>query len=413
MDQAFIDALREGIGDQGGFLVRPPATYRWPEEVLEMVTQGQVEPALIVPASGALRDIVLAVEEDYRLPPEDTRRNSEIDQRGIEAIAWYISFHTSPAAWGIYIADDGVEAFAQHAFGSLPGLSDGEKLRLALQVVIDHERFHYWTDVACAQIEFASWRPIYLPYLLNHPDLSSSVCQLEEALANSRAWRTVKAREARMALETHLRYQPPGYRDWNRYRSPNAYALGRRQLGADIHSAPASPAAPAPPRVLPPAGALSKEERRAVTKQLLASANAKRLNPAVAPVRWRAAPYEWFFDEHRAGAGKAQIPIRSIPSRHRERVRPFLVPHARPIVVQESPRFVAQLRKLAKEIQQKWEHKTKPSLETGDWNGLKFDKKAGSKDVWRCRVGLRHRAEFQHLGGIKYEALRIGSRESL
>jgi len=28
-------------------------------------------------------------------------------------------------------------------------------------------------------------------------------------------------------------------------------------------------------------------------------------------------------------------------------------------------------------------------------------------------VGLRHRAEFQHLGGIKYEALRIGSRESL
>ena len=60
-----------------------------------------------------------------------------------------------------------------------------------------------------------------------------------------------------------------------------------------------------------------------------------------------------------------------------------------------------------------WEHKTKPSLETGRWNGLKFDKKAGSKDVWRCRVGLHHRAEFRYLGGNKYEALRIGSRESL
>jgi hypothetical protein len=407
VEQAFIDALADGLGTEG-FLERPPNTYRVPVEVIDVIGRIAQEPdsdPLNIPASGDLESIDLDIGTDYRLPPDDPQLSEAIEQSGVEAIAWYVSFHVSRAGWGIYVAEDSVEAFARRTFGSLHGLLDADKLRLGFQVVLDHELFHYWTDVACAQMEFATRQPIYVPYLRGHPNISSPVCQTEEALANARAWRRVKAPDAKMALGTEMRREPPGYRDWARYRSPKANNLGKRRLGADIHTTASPP--PSPP-VLPAAPVHWQDVDKA-----LADLFAKSPSPPAAPVHWQAAPYEWFFDEHRVGAGQALVPVRPVRWERWGRRRPFLVPYARPISIRESRRFTAQLQRLPNEIQQMWKQKTKPSLESGHWDGLKFKKKTGSKDIWRCRVGGHYRAELTRVAGDVYEALRIGSRESL
>jgi hypothetical protein len=282
----------------------------------------------------------------------------------MEAIAWYISFHIDPSIWGIYVWDEALEAFAANTFRTLTGFSDAEKLLVAWQFLIDHELFHYWTDVASAQMEFAAKRAVYIPYVRTHPDLSSPVCQKEEALANARAWRRLPSAEAKACAAAGMRRQPPGYRFWTEYRAPKPFTLGKRELGLCIH--------------------------------------------ATTGFHWAVAPFDWFFDERRSGAGTGTIPFRWVRS-PRHSGKPYLLSYARPIEVVEDAKFLGKLRRLPANVQWTWRNKTKPALESGHWSGTDF-KKIG-RDLYRCRVGYSYRTHFTRIKSDSFMAKEIKPRE--
>lgn len=124
--------------------------------MLGLIESGRDAGAVMVPATGGPLNVFVDVPADYELPPVQSEHSNAIDLAGFEAIAWYVSFHVSKYGWGIYVAEDVLETYARRAFGGFTALSDREKLALGLQTVLDHELFHYWTDVACAQLEFAA-----------------------------------------------------------------------------------------------------------------------------------------------------------------------------------------------------------------------------------------------------------------
>lgn len=97
---------------------------------------------------------------------EDIRENDNeevwgsIYKNGLEAIAWYKSFHYSNY-WGIYISYSGLLRFAQK-FNKL--IKDEEiAIDLAWNALMAHEAVHYAVDVACAKVEVITQQPIYIP----------------------------------------------------------------------------------------------------------------------------------------------------------------------------------------------------------------------------------------------------------
>ena len=314
-------------------------------------------------------DVFLPNELDsaFRLPrvqPQDAEAHNRL---GVEAIACYVSFHYSARSWGIYISYRRLAAIASIAFRSIPRLTDADRLGLALSFVMDHERFHYWTDVAAAHMELASRRPIYVPYLRAHPDVhTSSLAQLEEALANVRAYRRLTDRDVKDAAWRFMAGQPVGYRDWHNYRYSAEQLQARRELGLGIHAS----AMPSWPRIV---------------------------------------PFEWFFDEHRTGASSGAIPLRWIGAPQSGWA--FLGSYARPVEIDESSKFATQLAKMPADIQRMWREKTRPRLEQGQIGGTDF-KKIGA-DLFRCRVGLHYRVHLMRTSGTRFLATQIGARQTL
>ena len=80
--------------------------------------------------------------------------------KGIEAIAWYKSFHFSNY-WGIYVSYAGLLRYASKLHKTLKNQDDA--LECAWNGLMAHESIHYAVDVACARIELLFNSPIYLP----------------------------------------------------------------------------------------------------------------------------------------------------------------------------------------------------------------------------------------------------------
>lgn len=83
---------------------------------------------------------------------------------GMEAIAWYKSFHIS-SYWGIYISYSGLLRYAKKFHSEV--CDEKTSLELAWDGIMAHESVHYAVDVACARIEIIVDTPIYLPGKLN------------------------------------------------------------------------------------------------------------------------------------------------------------------------------------------------------------------------------------------------------
>jgi hypothetical protein len=290
----------------------------------------------------------------------------DIDFLGIAAIACYVSFHVSRPRWGIWIHSGRLASFARSSLLST-GLSSQEQKRAATEFVIDHELFHYWVDVAASKLEFSHRVPVYLPYLRMHSDLSSAVCQREEALANRRAWGRSPAGTIRRAFEASMRCQPIGYRDWVDYRSDVGHREGKRTLVREVAECAATISA------LSPGG-----------------------------------PFEWFLDERRGGAGKDLVPVYLVGRRSG---RPYYHAHARAIEVAEDAAFLKLLNKQPKAVLERWQE-VKEGLRKGNWGGSKFGPLKGgkNKDLYRCKVGRDHRVIFRRTAPDYFLAEWIGSR---
>ena len=142
---------------------------------------------------------------------------------GIDAVAWYASFHSNSERWGIYVPLSSLPILDSLYLSHLP-LSRPERWRLAWDVLMAHEIVHFAVDYACAWFELLYHAPIRRALsdrmesdiALSVFPARSSYLEIEETLANGNVLREVVTRvrpDTADTLRQFIRKQPPGYKD--------------------------------------------------------------------------------------------------------------------------------------------------------------------------------------------------------
>lgn len=147
--------------------------------------------------------------------------DTKVAKRGIEALAWYVSFHFRNARWGIYLPDSTLLYLATRLFGQAAGAPPRvDSIAKAFAFIWRHEWFHFLTDYAVAQQELllsgACWLPVQ--ERCRH---GSGYSLLEEKVANAYMLRRLEETKGSLRInKTEKRRilgfvgeQPPGYRD--------------------------------------------------------------------------------------------------------------------------------------------------------------------------------------------------------
>jgi hypothetical protein len=150
-----------------------------------------------------------------------------VKTKGIEALAWYQSFHYNDSDWGIYIPESSLFMLADVIFGDdiLPQggnwvkhqrLASAENLRKAWLLLWSHEIFHFATDLAIARWETVLQRPLWSFDLFRRRKEGVDYWLYEEQAANAQMLRHLKPRleeQDMTRLEAFTLMQPAGYRD--------------------------------------------------------------------------------------------------------------------------------------------------------------------------------------------------------
>lgn len=72
---------------------------------------------------------------------------------GIDVLAYYLPFHFYSTKWGIYVLASGILSVASMLVSaSEPKLSKNEDA-LAFAILMHHESFHFFCEIACARAE--------------------------------------------------------------------------------------------------------------------------------------------------------------------------------------------------------------------------------------------------------------------
>lgn len=168
---------------------------------------------------------------------ENTRRAVEgnnTSSPGIEALAWYSSFHDNQQHWGIYIPLSSLALMDELYLGGLPMERD-RRLHLAWSALLLHEQMHFAVDYACASLELILRAPIRREFrarfnskpVLAALTANDAYLEIEETAANARMLRQLARIESRQVLRTveeFVEKQPSGYRDGLKSTDDAAYA---------------------------------------------------------------------------------------------------------------------------------------------------------------------------------------------
>ena len=139
---------------------------------------------------------------------------------GIEALAWYASYHHNQKDWGIYIPVSSIHYLNEVL--EIKIHSETNLDQISKQILEHHERYHFLTDLAVSQLELFIKTAIYRPhkdlYKIQTPFLKSNedYNELEENLANSFMLKEMKTLVSKSQLKKILSWVktlPAGYRD--------------------------------------------------------------------------------------------------------------------------------------------------------------------------------------------------------
>lgn len=313
---------------------------------------------------------------------EQIRRSFEL--HGMDALGWYSSFHVTGVQWGIYVPITGIVYFIQNVLPGLPA-SLNTKAHLAFHAILNHELFHFATDVAVAQAELVSQEPWWKPAKHAFKQATPNYCLLEEQLANAymlKAFRTTKPllriRGKQESLRHFTRKQPAGYRDGIRVRPQDwekLLAALAREYG--------------------------KHTGRAATHPSLWDASLGydwvAQFPILPKIDWRYCPVHLVRDGARLG----------IPPN-------WLTFFSRITNITETTKFYAELSLLAQPIQDAWK-RTKQRLHEAITPGTDFKPwpKAGP-DVFSVRINDKIRAHLQYRRSANnWVAFEIGGHKKL
>ena len=162
-------------------------------------------------------------EKDYE------KFERRVREWGMEALAWYRPFHYLPKElWGIYITLDGLKYLIQKLRHSIR-LSVATAILYAVEILWQHELFHFIVEVFSTRVEFITREPKYLPYLRQFYEATWPNC-LEEALANRHVLRRRNLNKAKRFLYAFFDQQPGWYREYRRFLAPDKFREGRIEL---------------------------------------------------------------------------------------------------------------------------------------------------------------------------------------
>jgi hypothetical protein len=163
-------------------------------------------------------------EEEREGARRDIERSGHAtSQTGIEALAWYVSFHDDQSAWGIYIPLSSVALMDELYLDRLPMERD-RRLHLAWSILLHHEQMHFAVDHACTWFELMLKAPIrreFTARFKGKPSLqaltvSETYLEIEETAANAhmlRQLRQIEPRKIVQTIENFVERQPSGYQE--------------------------------------------------------------------------------------------------------------------------------------------------------------------------------------------------------
>jgi hypothetical protein len=194
-------------------------------------------------------DIEEHVEEGFLFPSDSELQfdwiKDELDEHGIEALAWYRPFHIDPQSeWGITITDRGIWYLAKNVMSqkyeaplTLEEIHDC--FDLAYQFLYYHELFHFQVEYAATILELNTPRRSTRVYagFWEHGFYSpgpNNCSPLEEAMANEFArWKVCHGQPKRLkdAIVNFMQtQQPSGYRDFKDVKHNQKWELGLNSL---------------------------------------------------------------------------------------------------------------------------------------------------------------------------------------
>lgn len=186
-------------------------------------------------------------------PQPDFYMSSVQEEDGIDALAWYRSFHYDQISkWGIYMLDQGIyylaEIFEEGQYEPWERTPETKQdcINDAVNLLYYHELFHFYTDLAAANLEIVESKSMYVDYFkTRYPDgwlkpdgaPYDIPAKLEEALANEFSRKKTERRTRPLyndTLREFMKCQPDGYKQWGAVKHNQRWHLALSQLGERI-----------------------------------------------------------------------------------------------------------------------------------------------------------------------------------
>jgi len=305
------------------------------------------------------------------------RLDGDVKTKGIEALAWYVSFHNSDDEWGIYIPMSSVHYLAGRLFTN-DVKSENVKFDLAFNILLKHERFHFLADYAQTQIELLLGEPCR--YLLGKQFQSGQYLEVEEAIANASMlleMRKISTKKQFGKIKNFVNSQPSGYRDAIPYfENFNLFEHGLSEV---------------------------------VKSYVGIVALGKNICLPIASIDWAS----HFFTTEKINWG--ECPVHILHDDERLQL-PALVPKFLPCIpdIRETKKFYKKFSKLARQYQDSWVE-TKADLATRPPNPKQFEALVGKlRGIYSVRVGSGHRAHLKPINKYEYwEAFKIGTHTEM
>jgi Domain of unknown function (DUF4160) len=199
-------------------------------------------------APSANNDDVPAVSDRLEVPETSAAEEKTISATGVEALAFYAPFHFyQQHHWGIYIRDFGLVYLASKFLRRQTlTTADNWVLRCAYEFLLQHEYFHFQTELAVSRYEILILQgSIYLDHTYLHHFLDRNSSWLEESIANARGYREFSRRGAiasknqiddfKAFLASWMKTQPAGYRDYDRWNGQAGLTKGKSAISSHLH----------------------------------------------------------------------------------------------------------------------------------------------------------------------------------
>jgi hypothetical protein len=190
-----------------------------------------------------LNDPVWGSDDQVAVPDGDVWDGSTCPALDPDAHAFYLPFHFYRSRWGIYIRATSIPLLTAYLLNTPRLRGDALERAVArgvLQMLLAHETFHHFTELAVSRLEAVALEFMHGDSLYARAFVRQSAYEVEEGMANafslchvaeSMASAGATMRNVVLAhIASFMERQPPGYRDFDRYTHDTDFKRGQDML---------------------------------------------------------------------------------------------------------------------------------------------------------------------------------------